>query len=272
MSNNSVISAEPSSLTAVIDALRKTQLDDTAITLVDSVEELTSLIKAISGLPTSPPSLYVDLEGINLSRDGSISILQIYSLPGQHTYLVDVHRLGDTAFSTPGKDEETIKSILESKYIPKVFFDVRNDSDALYSHFGIHLQGIEDLQLMELATRPGRRRFVSGLAKCIEYDAPLTVQEKAAWLVSKRAGQQLFAPEKGGSYEVFNERPLAKEIVQYCANDVHILARLWKYYDGKMTGKWRAKMLVAAEARVALSHTPTFCGKGQHMAKAPSGW
>jgi len=32
--------------------------------------------------------------------------------------------------------------ILESPDIPKVFFDVRNDSDALYSHFDVSLAGV----------------------------------------------------------------------------------------------------------------------------------
>jgi hypothetical protein len=37
------------------------------------------------------------------------------------------------AFSTAGTNGQTLKTILESETIPKVFFDVRNDSDALYS-------------------------------------------------------------------------------------------------------------------------------------------
>lgn len=47
----------------------------------------------------------------------------------------------------------SLKSILESSMTPKVFFDVRTDSDALYGQFGIRLAGIIDLQLMEVASR-----------------------------------------------------------------------------------------------------------------------
>ena len=46
----------------------------------------------------------------------------------------------------------SLKAILESPKTPKVFFDVRMDSDALYALFGVKLAGIIDLQLMEVAS------------------------------------------------------------------------------------------------------------------------
>jgi GT2 family glycosyltransferase len=45
------------------------------------------------------------------------------------------------------------KAILETNDIHKVFFDVRNDSEASFHRFQICLQGVDDVQLMELATR-----------------------------------------------------------------------------------------------------------------------
>ncbi|KAH7176406.1 hypothetical protein EDB81DRAFT_751773 [Dactylonectria macrodidyma] len=51
-------------------------------------------------------------------------------------------------------DGPTLKSILESPTIPEVFYDVRKDSDALYSHFDIRLRGIKHLpQLREVFWR-----------------------------------------------------------------------------------------------------------------------
>lgn len=100
---------------------------------------------------------------------------------------------------------------------------MRNDSDALYSHFGIKLAGVQDLQLMELATRSFPRRRVNGLARCIENDAPMTAAERQRWKATKQKGVDLFAPERGGSYEVFNVRPLAEDIIQYCVEDVRLL-------------------------------------------------
>lgn len=251
-------------LDAVIDALSNTKIDQPAgVMLVDTVQGIESLIDAIADLPTSPPSLYIELEGINLSRHGSLSILQIHALPAEQTYLVDVHTLGASSFSTPGSKSPTttLQSILQSPSIPKVFFDVRNDSDALHALFSVHLHGIHDLQLMELAARRARRRFVSGLAKCIEQDAPLTVRERLALVNAKEAGKKLFAPERGGSYAVFNERPMKEGIVRYCANDVCILPRLWRYYDGRIGAKWREKVLAESAACCALAQKLLF-GQG----------
>lgn len=82
-------------------------------------------------------------------------------------YLIDVHNLGDLAFSTVGIENTnvTLKSILEDMTIPKVLFDVRNDSNALYFLYNIKLQGIHDLQVMQAATNRGS--FILGLGKCI---------------------------------------------------------------------------------------------------------
>lgn len=75
----------------------------------------------------------------------------------------------------------TLRSILESKTIPKVFIEVRNDPDALLAYVGIRLPGAQDVQLMELATRTLTKRYVNRLSRCIERDPPMTLVEKAAW-------------------------------------------------------------------------------------------
>ncbi|KAK4233677.1 hypothetical protein C8A03DRAFT_47835 [Achaetomium macrosporum] len=232
---------------------------------------MSALVDVLDGQPTTPPSLYIDLKGVNLGRHGTVSILQIYVLPRRQAYLVDIHLLGERAFSTPSSTTgHTFKGILESEAVPKVFFDVRHDSDAHYSHFGISLAGIQDVQLMELATRDYPRRFVCGLAKCIERgDACLSEEERSAWSAAKAKGRRLFAPECGGSYQVFNERPLSEEIRRYCVQDVSILPRLWASYDAELTEAWERRVREASRERVAASQAPTFIGKGRHMASGP---
>lgn len=64
--------------------------------------------------------------------------------------------------------------VLESPDIQDFFFGVRNDSDALYSHFDISLARVQDIQLSENTVRSFDRRYVNGLAKCIENDATMT--------------------------------------------------------------------------------------------------
>lgn len=242
-------------------------------TLTDTAPALSAVVDSLIGLPTEPPSLYVDLEGVNLSRHGTISILQLYIHPTKKTYLIDVLSLQEKCFSTPGESGQTLKDILESETIPKVFFDVRNDSDALYSHFHIELAGVLDLQLMELATRRHYpKKCVKGLAKCIEHDAPLSALEKQAWAQTKEIGRRLFAPEMGGSYLVFNERPLRRDIQEYCAQDVYILPRLWAHYDKMITAVWQRRVIQVSIERVCLSQSPGYVGTGRFMALAPQLW
>lgn len=85
-------------------------------------------------------------------------------------------------------------------------------------------------------------------------------------------GVRLFAPDRGGSYQVFKEHPLREEIIQYCVQDAEYLPRLWAHYDRKLTPAWKARVCEAVKARVAESQAPNFNGKGRHMALAPAGW
>ena len=115
--------------------------------------------------------MLIDLEGVNLSRFGKIAIMQMLLPPSPIVYLVDVHVLGPEAFRVAA-ESTSLKSILESKTTYKVFFDIRNDLDALYAHFGVSVAGLIDLQVLEYATQQPRRKFVNRLAKCIEKDLP----------------------------------------------------------------------------------------------------
>lgn len=103
------------------------------------------LLDSIANLATEPPSLYIDLEGIALGRCCSISIFSLYIAPTKETYLIDIYTLKEAAFSTTNNSGTSLKTVLESPTIPKVVFDMRNDSDALFSLFGVSVDGIKDL-------------------------------------------------------------------------------------------------------------------------------
>jgi exonuclease 3'-5' domain-containing protein 1 len=172
------------------------------LTYVDSVESLQLFIQELVELINhpSPKTLYLDLEGINLSRNGTISLLTLLvpdDTDGNRVFLVDIHTLGSSAFDTlstisPSCDQATcFKEILESPKTTKILFDVRNDADALYSHFRIKMQNVTDLQLMEHAARVSAgqgSRFVHGLAKCVRVDSALSAEEKKAWEIAKDRG------------------------------------------------------------------------------------
>ncbi|KAI4274297.1 MAG: hypothetical protein L6R38_006147 [Xanthoria sp. 2 TBL-2021] len=241
--------------------------------LIDTPEAMTSVIDTLVALPSSPPALFIDLEGVSLSRHGTISILQLLVSPQDRTYLIDIHTLGSKAFHAPGTDgQTTLKSVLESNAISKVFFDVRTDSDALYAHFGIKLAGIQDIQLMELATRNlgPPSKYLNGLAKCIEKDVSMAMNEKQRWKAVKEKGLRLFDPNRGGSYEVFNTRPLSEDIRAYCVQDVKLMPKLWAVYNAKLTSSlWRGKVEKATADRVVMSQSASFNAKGPHRKFGP---
>lgn len=238
--------------------------------VVDSVAAVSRLIDDIEKSDPQPPFIFLDLEGVNLSRHGSVAIMQVLVPPARVVHLIDVHTLKELAFETKGATGTTMKTLLESDKYPKVIFDVRNDSDALHYHFQINLRCVVDLQLLEYATRSGRRRFVNGLASCISKEGGLILAEFPMFEQIKAAGQRLFAPEKGGKYEVFHERPLATAIIEYCVQDVMILPKLLLVYGRLLRNELATQVQAETLQRITLSQSKNFNGKGRHMAIGPS--
>lgn len=239
------------------------------VTIVDSEPAITALIDDLESLPTQPPSLYLDLEGVKLSRHGSISIIQLFVLPKDHVFLVDVFMLKGAAFCTSNSSGTNLRSIFESALVPKVFFDVRNDCDALYSHFHISMAGVQDVQLLEVATRKSSRARVAGLSNCIEKDAQLSSEASAVWKATKQKGLIYFSPEHGGSYEVFNSRPMPQDIIDYCTQDVVYLPVLWKIYTQKISPKWMRKVQDKTNERLVASQEPSYEPHGRHKTLSP---
>ena len=153
--------------------------------------------------------------------------------------------------------------------MPKVFFDVRNDADALYAHFNILLQGVHDIQLLEVATRSWAKDRVAGLRKCIRSDARLATEVRQDWEAVKERGKALFAVEDGGSYEVFNIRPMLQDIVDYCAQDVVYLPVLWNVYSQKIGKKWLKRVQEETVKRVLMSQAESYEPHGEHKVLSP---
>jgi exonuclease 3'-5' domain-containing protein 1 len=262
-------------------AIKMTDLTQEII--VDSEPKLISLLDKLSSIqppttPLSPPSLYLDIEGQNLGRHGKISILSVFIYPGNEVYLIDVHTLQDNAFTTTNEQGSSLKSVLESSEVPKGFFDIRNDSDALFSLFGIKVAGIHDLQLMELACRQGSRRRVSGLAKCIEIDLAGGPDQAAAarTLRAKQDGKRIWDPQHGGTHAAFNTRPMPPAVAEYCSADVAMLPSLWKAYIRKIGSDenmfWRREVRLKTLDRIKESQKATYNPQGGDKSFGPSEW
>ncbi|EWC48045.1 hypothetical protein DRE_02624 [Drechslerella stenobrocha 248] len=251
---------------------------DSTYSLVGTVSDLAAVVDKLVNLPASPPSLYIDLEGVNLCRYGSISIITIYVYPLDFTFLIDVHNLGDAAFTTPGTENPgvTLKSILEDPAVPVVLFDVRNDNDALANTFKVRLAGVIDIQLMEVACRWGSKRYLNGLSRVLRTYQVIEPREMARWAAVKEEGVRLFAPESGGSYDVFNQRPLSETLAKYCVQDVRFLKRLWDLFAPNLErpsmANWKTRVRDETLRRVALCDNPRYNPKGRERAMAPYNW
>ena len=266
--------------------------NETTLTVfVDSAQPLEQFLQELITRVENPylTTLYIDLEGVNLSRDGTVSIVTLLINDNgpdpDRVYLIDIHTLGSSAFTTPvghsapGTGQpKTLKYILESPITRKVFFDVRNDSDALFSHYGIKMQGVIDLQLMENASRPGnarQRKFLNGLAKCIKEHSRLSKKQKKKWEKTKEEGRRLFDPNRGGRYEVFNERPLSEEIHNYCQQDVQFMPGLYDIYSTRLrtsfapNGNWYSRIGSETEKRLKDSMSENYEPHGRNKTLAP---
>ena len=116
----------------------------------------------------------------------------------------------------------------------------------------------------------GNKRFLNGLQKCIQNDGwGLGSQTMKEWQAVKEKGSRLFKPERGGSYQVFNVRPLPTDIMAYCAGDVVYLQYLRNLYLGKLSQVWKTKVMQATAARVVESQQRWYEPKGRQKAFGP---
>ena len=213
------------------------------ITFVENANQVRDMVDMVVSLANA--ALYLDAEGISLSRDGTMVFLQMYvdTQTGPHTYVIDVWTLKtDVTFLTSGNNnpDTTFKSILEDPAIPKLFWDCRMDSEALYAQHQISLAGVLDVQLMEVARRsPGRSfSFIRGYAKCVDRDAGLDWWD--AWKMARaKSAKDLFIPNCGGSWSMLTDRPIDKRILDYCAGDVLHMAKLFEVYARWLRNKDR---------------------------------
>eukprot|EP00658_Telonema_sp_P-2_P015216 TRINITY_DN1584_c0_g1_i11.p2 TRINITY_DN1584_c0_g1~~TRINITY_DN1584_c0_g1_i11.p2 ORF type:complete len:122 (-),score=33.37 TRINITY_DN1584_c0_g1_i11:315-680(-) len=109
--------------------------------------------------------------------------------------------------------------------------------------------------MCSMATGAYRKpQYLSGLGKAMSlYNLP-------ADHTLKERGLDLFAPERGGTYEVFFERPMSDTMMQYCAADVfHLFTmhnRLKRYTD---------KMIQVADDRIVRFYNNTLPERSEQL-------
>ncbi|KAK6413820.1 hypothetical protein LTR95_017812, partial [Oleoguttula sp. CCFEE 5521] len=237
--------------------------------LVDSPDAVSSLIDILSSVEAGSASISLDLEGLNLSRNGSISLVQIWIPFLEEAFLLDVHTLGRQAFSVVNREGKTIKSILESDRLNKYLFDVRNDADALYALFNVQLAGVTDVQLLELATRRGSKHVLCGLAACIEEERVIPSPVVLEWKSTKLQVIEMLKAGSSGSCDVFNTRPLSQLLINYCVGDVQFLPALSAVYEKRLNKYWSERVQVETVQRLEQSRGLHYIPQGKHKIFGP---
>ena len=228
-----------------------------------SVDDETGLKDAISELKGKVAErkalLAVDCEGDSLSRKGALTIITVAT--EEKVYIFDVLKLGQLVF-TSGLGE-----ILEDKSREKLTFDCRQDSDALWHQFKVKLEGVLDLQLLEVIyrrenptagstvntprfsaanTRGGRRNRrsqrpdeverINGFGRCIE----LYLQDEKLTKI-KDKGKRLIKLDT----KVWTRRPLTDDLIHYCTVDTMAMFRLYNKMKD-VNGGEQARLRVAS--------------------------
>jgi hypothetical protein len=198
-------------------------------------------------------TLAVDFEGVKLCRHGALCLVQMTcSDDPRLVYVLDVHVLGKRAFTMATPQGTCMKGVLEEQGISKVWFDPRNDVDALYHQFGIMPRGIFDLQLAEVADRRNRGlnvNYVQGLYKCLTQCPMLQSEQKVFAQRINDLGKRLFEPQNGGNYEIFQQRPLNPVILVYAAHDSRYMLVLYDHYVQSIGQHWTQRVIRAADER-----------------------
>ena len=223
--------------------------------LISSPAGVKNVLNRIATLriETQHPNLYLDLEGNSLGRTGTISILQLYVEPLNEVYLFDVNALKVATFTTSTNEALCLKNVLQDEKIKKAFFDPRQDSAALYALYGIKLQGVIDVQVMHCAVTDPTKCAVS-FEKCVA-ELPFKDEELHAVKEVKDKGHSLYKDDGGA---VFDERPLPLKLLQYCIEDVVLLAALYKQCERKMTPNFWHNCNNVFHIRLEMSLAPDF--------------
>lgn len=125
-----------------------------AYTLIDTEELLHVTLSKILSCLSSETVLYLDSEGHKLGRFGTLDLLQLHISSLQVIVVIDVFTLRKKAFITD-VNGFSMKFTLEFETIVKVFFDIHNDSDALFNYLMSAFVVSSIYSLRNISTWPG---------------------------------------------------------------------------------------------------------------------
>ncbi|KAL4225464.1 piRNA metabolic process [Mactra antiquata] len=162
------------------------------------------------------PLISVDSEGVNLGKDGPLTLLQIGTLDG-NVFLFDVmvneKKQDKSFFKRTGIDK-----LLSSTKIVKVIHSCSGDSAALYHQFGIRLENVFDTQVAHLVIEEHKGRQLPIRLKladmCEHYS-------ENAEVFDKKDDLKMIWSKLVGNF--WAKRPMTADMIKYASSDVTAL-------------------------------------------------
>ncbi|ORY86709.1 ribonuclease H-like domain-containing protein [Leucosporidium creatinivorum] len=228
--------------------------------LVDNVSLLEECLEEICDVEI----LAIGFQGRDLGATGSLALVQVHVQGSEFVWLLDVKELGRGLFEHEHYGV-SIRAVLEDGEIRKLWFDGRNGCAAL-SRFGIHLEGIYDVQLLFLAwfeRNVGPTRHLSGLATIMKdgvtssYDGHL-----------KASAIQIAGPDFGE----FEKRPLSDELMRYAAQDTSCLFEIYDLYKGMVRKNVAGRVLRDTRNRIEQAESSRWDPHSRENTKVPLWW
>ncbi|GAB7361145.1 hypothetical protein MBLNU230_g1179t1 [Neophaeotheca triangularis] len=180
------------------------------------ISEMLHAIESVKDTDPTVPLLAVDIEGFD-HVNKTISIVEMSVPLLDNVYIIDTLALGILAFSHPavGLPDLTLRALFESHQIRKIFFDCRSDSEALSKICNVDLQGVEDCQIMDLATRQkGQREKVKALAMVLPQRLHLSDEDKDAWVNAKCWGKLYMLKGQAETERIYAKAQGNRKLIQ----------------------------------------------------------
>jgi len=146
--------------------------------LIDTKEGVLELPEQVKKVKADNAEIFLDEEGNGHGLKGVLCTMQLtFASMAGVTFILDVVKLSQEIFTTSDEDGISLKVILEDPKIFKCFFNAHDDSVALFHQYGVKLEGIVDLQIMELVVC-GPCNYCKGLVSSIKDYLHLNTEEK----------------------------------------------------------------------------------------------
>lgn len=176
---------------------------------IDSVSQVETVLKELQ----CQTQFSLSCHGDNLGREGTLDILAI-GTSDRRVFVFDVMKMGSSIFKT------SLVNLLTSSDQVKLMFDCRMAADALLHLQGVQLEGILDVQLVDVVQRRKKasKRFWF-LHKFWEVVNRRLDDNKCIEVIQKVNGKTYLAEKKNEPF--WNKRHkssiLSQELLDYCA-------------------------------------------------------